>query len=49
MKAKYLKFEHDGFTVYIREDMKFVDDVALIGRRDYRGRTFLIVRNEKEY
>ena len=29
--------------------MKFADDVALIDRRDYRGNTFLIVRNVKEY
>ena len=44
-KAKYLKFEHDGFTVYIRDDMKFEGDLARIDRMDYRGNTFLIVRN----
>ena len=29
--------------------MKFEGDVAQIVRKDYRGNTFLLVRNEKEY
>lgn len=44
-----MKFEHDGFTVYIRDDMKFEGDVARIDRKDYRGNSFLLVRNEKTY
>ena len=47
-KAKYLRFEHDGFIVYIRDDMKFHNDIALIDRKDYRGGRFLIVRSMKE-
>ncbi len=40
-----MRAEHDGFTLYIRSDMRFEGGVPLVDRRDYRGIPYLLVRN----
>ena len=43
----FAKVEQDGMTLYIRPDMQFSGGYPLIGRVDYRGETYLIVKNMK--
>ncbi|WP_299076337.1 hypothetical protein [uncultured Fretibacterium sp.] len=48
VKGEYVKTEADGFTLYIRSDMRFEGGIPLIDRRDYRGVSYLLVRNALE-
>jgi len=48
VKGEYVKTEADGFTLYIRSDMRFEGGIPLIDRRDYRGASYLLVRNALE-
>ena len=48
MKGEYVKTESDGLTLYIRSDIRFEGGIPLIDRRDYRGASYLLVRNTLE-
>jgi len=48
VRGEYVRTEVDGFTLYIRSDMRFEGGIPLIDRRDYRGASYLLVRNALE-
>ena len=48
VRGEYVKTEVDGLTLYIRSDMRFEGGIPLIDRRDYRGASYLLVRNALE-
>jgi hypothetical protein len=48
VRGEYVKTEADGLTLYIRSDMRFEGGIPLIDRRDYRGASYLLVRNALE-
>ena len=48
VRGEYVKTEVDGLPLYIRSDMRFEGGIPLIDRRDYRGASYLLVRNALE-
>ena len=48
VKGEYVRTEANGLTLYIRSDMRFEGGIPLVDRRDYRGGSYLLVRNALE-